>query len=212
VIPLAAVKTIEVSPGSRSAGSGDAAIGGVVNLLTNSATLNAHQDLSVSRGSFKSYRVTATSGLNLGRQPVESVLESSGRGDHFAYPDADTTALRRGVQARAWRAFVGLAPGEQSALRASGFVYNATVGIPGALEQLQPGATSHNARHRAKEPGTGREAPAFRRGPPYGMSLATIISARWRPESRQTANGGSGSWERARTCSSRWITRTPLRH
>ncbi|MBI5869129.1 MAG: TonB-dependent receptor [candidate division Zixibacteria bacterium] len=150
VIPLSAVKSIEVSPGSRSAGSGDAAIGGSVNLLTSSASQTIRQDLELSTGSFGAYRGTANSGFNLGANRIEGALETNGRGHQFSYPDGDSTAKRQGVQAHTWRGFAGFSSAGQRGPHVSAFVYNSTVGIPGALEQLQPGAATHNVRLRAQ--------------------------------------------------------------
>lgn len=150
VIPLAAVKSIEVSPGARSAGSGDAAIGGAVNLLTSSATRINRENLDLSSGAFGVYRATVQSDFVLRTQRVEGVLETSGRGSRFSYPDGDSTAERKGVQARSWRGFAGLSSVGGDGPRITAFVYNSTVGIPGALEQFQPGATTHNKRVRTQ--------------------------------------------------------------
>ncbi len=149
-VPLSAVTSIEVSPGSRSAGSGDAAIGGSVNLLTSSASRLVRQDFELSTGSFGTYRGMANSGFNLGANHIEGVLETNGRGHQFSYPDGDSTVKRQGVQARSWRGFAGFSNAGHRWPRVSAFVYNSTVGIPGALEQLQPGATARNQRLRAQ--------------------------------------------------------------
>jgi outer membrane receptor protein involved in Fe transport len=150
IIPLAAIKAIEVTPGSQSAGSGDAAIGGSVNLRTQQNALAGHQDLGISAGSFGLYRGTLNSGLRLGRYAAEAVLETSGRGNHFTYPDGDSIAVRNGVGAEAWRGFLGISPAGTPSVSASGFFYRSTVGAPGALEQLYPGATNQNERLRAQ--------------------------------------------------------------
>ena len=150
MIPLAAVGAIEISPGSQSAASGDAAIGGTVNLRTHGNAPAGHYTAAFSGGSFGTYRGTLNAERKLWTHAAELVVETSGRSNRFTYSDGDTTAVRNGVGINAWRGFLGLAPVGNTALRASGFIYNSRIGAPGALEQLSPGATNRNARQRAQ--------------------------------------------------------------
>ncbi len=150
VIPLAAVASIEVTPGSQSAGVGDAAIGGAVNLRTRSDASEGQQRAEFSDGSFGTYRGVVTVAPAILQFIPHLTLEKYGRGSRFTYPDGDSTAVRQGVGINGWRGFLGLSPTTVQAWHVSAFVHRSKVGAPGALEQLYPGAANENTRVRAQ--------------------------------------------------------------
>ena len=147
-IPLATVSAIEVIPSSQSAGYGDAAMGGAVNLLTQKSLSGKDHHLEFNAGGHGTVRGAVGSHVPVGGHAGQWSAEWSGRGDTFTYPDADSVATRNGVGTDSWRGYAGLLPGESTGIKTSAFWYRAKVGVPGAVKQLTPRATNRNNRLR----------------------------------------------------------------
>jgi outer membrane receptor protein involved in Fe transport len=141
-IPLSAVNAIEVRSGSQSASAGDGAVGGVVNLVTRNVAREPGYALDMHGGSFGRYQGAATAHTTFGSLSGRAIYEHTGRGVAFAYPDADTSATRAGVRADRYRAFLGLSSLNTDNWTTSAFAFGENAGVPGALEQLTPGATN----------------------------------------------------------------------
>ncbi|GAB4322978.1 MAG: TonB-dependent receptor [Candidatus Zixiibacteriota bacterium] len=155
-IPLSAVTEITVMPGAQSSSSGDAAIGGVVDIRT-AATHPRGAELTLHAGQYDEYGASVHSVTHLDQVTANLSLEHTQRGNRFTYPSGDSTATRMGTKLDSWRGFAALSPRHNSPVRVSGFYYGAETGLPGALEQATPDARNTSARVRVQ--GTWRSNP-----------------------------------------------------
>jgi outer membrane receptor protein involved in Fe transport len=146
-IPLAAVSGIDVLPGGQSAGFGDGAMGGAVNIRTDQDDSESHR-VELTAGRYDAYGGVLTATERFGRFRGQWSLERLGRGDTFEYPDSDSMAVRRGVGTDSWRGHAGLSHGILGDGKVTVSVYRSDVGMPGALEQLTPGARMKNRQFR----------------------------------------------------------------
>lgn len=147
-IPLSSVSAIEVTPGSQSAHAGDAAMGGVVNIITESAAESGRHTLRLDAGSFETRDAEMGGGEVIAGSDIRWALARHVQKDPFQYPDADTTATRQGTRTDDWRIYSALSPGNTRRVRMSVFHYDAAVGQPGALQQSSPGARNETRRTR----------------------------------------------------------------
>ena len=147
-IPLAAIQTVEVRSGSQAALAGDAAMGGTVNLITNSNPLGAEETVDLRGGSFSSYRGSVTGRRRLANISGQAVYERFGRGDEFTFPDTGASATRTGVSEVGSRAFLGISTSHPGEWQVLAYTFRNDAGVPGALEQLTPGATTERRQTR----------------------------------------------------------------
>jgi outer membrane cobalamin receptor len=149
-IPLAAIQEIKVQSGSHAATAGDAAMGGVVNLITRPALHPDDLSLDLNGGSFGTYRGSITTTQRIGGASAQAVYERFGRDDDFDYPDADTSATRTGAGASGVRAFLGVSPRTTGNWQVVAYTFGQEVGVPGALEQATPDATTDRRQTRVQ--------------------------------------------------------------
>lgn len=146
-IPLAAIQTVEVRAGSQAAIAGDAAMGGSVNLITRSAIPTGHETIDLRGGSFGAYRGSVTGRQRFSHISGQLVYERFGRGDEFHYPDADTSATRTGVGEEGARAFLSIGSSRDN-WQILAYTFGNDAGVPGALEQSTPDATTERRQTR----------------------------------------------------------------
>ncbi len=146
-IPLSAVAEIAVTPGAQSSTSGDAAIGGVVDIRTETSR-SAGGDATLRAGQHDHYDAALSGTVRLDPVTATVALEHAQRGDRFTYPSGDTSAERTGTAQDSWRAFLAVTPQSSSSPRLSGFCYGSDIGLPGALEQTTPDASNESSHLR----------------------------------------------------------------
>ncbi len=87
-IPLSAIKSVEVIRGGASSLYGDAAVGGVLNIVTNrAAARSSGAQLSLSTGSFRTYLGEGSTHTNVQGKPLSafvSMLKTAGFREHSA--------------------------------------------------------------------------------------------------------------------------------
>lgn len=147
-VPLAAIQAVEVRAGSQAAIVGDAAMGGSVNLVTRSNAQERHETVDLRGGSFGAYRGAVTGRQRFSSLSGQLVYERFGRGDEFSYPDAGTSATRTGAGEEGARAFLGLSSSRAGDWHALAYTFSNDAGVPGALEQSTPGATTARRQTR----------------------------------------------------------------
>ncbi len=147
-IPLSAIQAVEVHSGSQAALAGDAAMGGVVNLVTRSTVPEARETVDLRGGSFGAYRGSVAASQRFSWFTGQAVYERFGRGDEFTYPDADTSATRVGVNEDGTRAFLGVSSSRPGDGQALAYTFRSDAGVPGALEQSTPDATTQRRQTR----------------------------------------------------------------
>ncbi|MEW5700972.1 MAG: TonB-dependent receptor [Candidatus Zixiibacteriota bacterium] len=150
-IPPAAIRAIEVHPGSQSAIAGNAAVGGVVNLITSTDDPAAAPptELHAFGGAFDHYEAGTSQRLLLGGGEARFTLDGFRHGPRFSYPSGDTNAIRTGVASHGLRVFTRF-DNLPRHIEALAFVYRSTNGVPGPLEQRTPDATNDNDRFRCQ--------------------------------------------------------------
>jgi len=149
-IPLSAIQSVEVRAGSQAAIAGDAAMGGSVNLITRSILPKGQETIDLRGGSFGAYRGAVAGQQQFSSFSAQLVYERFGRGNEFAYPDGDTSATRNGVGEDGSRAFLGVTSSRPGQWQALAYTYGNDVGVPGALEQSTPGATTDRKQTRVQ--------------------------------------------------------------
>ena len=126
-IPLAAIESVEILRGGASSLYGDAAIGGVINIVTNSDTA-LRSEISVAGGSFHTFKTGGKVHMTLGNRKLSS------------YGNYEST---RGYRAHANRTLGGLGAGidlvhsDQAIITISGAIHTRNYEIPGPLTTKQ---------------------------------------------------------------------------
>ena len=132
-IPLSAVRSVEVIRGGASSLYGDAAVGGVLNVVTNRAgSGSAGGQLSFSTGSFRTYMAEGSVQAGLQGRPFSafaSVLKTDGFREHSARSSGSAGAS------------IGLLDGKSSALKLSGLGHWRRYDVPGPLTNVELGTS-----------------------------------------------------------------------
>lgn len=171
-VPLAAVSAIEVTPGANSLVAGDAAMGGVVNIITRPTQSRQPRRGRIIAGQHDHYDASLSGDESLLGAGARWAVEKRQRGNTFEYPHGDSAATRHGVGMDDWRFFGAISPARMEWLSLSAFHYQADLGQPGALQQPTPGATNATRNTRVQARWQGRSG-AYR-----PMAAAWFESAR----------------------------------
>jgi len=163
-VPLAAVSAIEVTPGANSLVAGDAAMGGVLNIITRPTQSREQRRGRFIAGKYDQYDASLSGDESLIGARARWAAERRTRGGTFEYPDGDSSGTRRGVAMDDWRYYGALSPARSDNLTFSVFHYQADLGQPGALQQPTPDAANatHSTRVQAHWQGrSGSRLPAL---------------------------------------------------
>ncbi len=129
-IPLSAIESIEVVRGGASSLYGDAAVGGVLNVVTNRQAEKAAAQLSLSAGSFGTYLGEASAHATVRDRPFSafaSLLQTEGFREHAAR------------KAGSMGASLGVLEGETYRVTLSGLGHWRQYDIPGPLTRDEAG-------------------------------------------------------------------------
>ncbi len=126
-IPLAAIKSIEILRGGASSLYGDAAIGGVINIMTDSEAPSRYE-MAISGGSFDTYKTSGSARISFGARKLS------------AYGNYEST---QGYREHANRTLGGLGIGfdlirsDRTLVTLSGSMHQRDYDIPGPLTSAQ---------------------------------------------------------------------------
>lgn len=149
-IPISALTAIEVYSGSQSAMAGDAAVGGAVNLITQSELRPEGIRVSTSAGDWGRTRQDVAATRSLGRVILSGGGEYDQRRNPYKFYDVknDTAGLRQNSRLDERRAFLRLGiPGSFEML---GYASRNERGAPGTLQQATSGEFTRNKNGRAQ--------------------------------------------------------------
>jgi outer membrane receptor protein involved in Fe transport len=149
-IPLGAVSAIEVTPGGQAVIAGDAAVGGVVNLLTPRRDHAAAVTGAAGSGAWGSYRQEFRADMSRAPIPFDAGIERSGRGNEyrFRYAGDESSGTRHNAGIDNWRAFGRLANDASTRVDFLAYGSRSQNGAPGTLEspKLEAFTRTKNAR------------------------------------------------------------------